>query len=113
MILLLSVLGIIAVAVAFDKAVEKEEMKTEKVFNEAWFSYNSIGPQNLASSYTYMESPAECEGEAVLCAIKIESPSQNPEDGLHQDDLDALLTQENPSNPTVFPEESDNVSFRD
>ncbi|WP_196937368.1 hypothetical protein [Sphingobacterium pedocola] len=91
------------------KHVEKEN---KVLIQEAWFAYDGVGLQNSASSYIHMETPASCEGNTTLCAIKVDNPSQNPEDGLDQSDLNALLAQENPSNPTEFPAESSNVEFR-
>lgn len=95
---------------------EKEkEVKSEvaKVFSEAWFSYDGTGDQDDPASYMYNPSGGGCSGNTQLCEIRIASPSQDPEEGLTEDDLKNLLVQET-GNPgaTEFSGPSSNVHFQ-
>lgn len=98
-----------------DEKEEKKEVKVEtaKVFSEAWFSYDGTGDQDDPASYMYNPSGGGCSGNTQLCEIRIASPSQDPEEGLTEDDLKNLLVQEtgNP-NATQFSGPSSNVHFQ-
>ncbi|WP_133166404.1 hypothetical protein [Sphingobacterium haloxyli] len=98
-----------------EKEKEKKEVKAEtvKVFSEAWFSYNGTGDQDDPASYMYNPSGGGCSGNTQLCEIRIAAPSQDPEEGLTEDDLKSLLVQEtgNP-NATQFSGPSSNVHFQ-
>ncbi|TYR36168.1 hypothetical protein FXV77_09620 [Sphingobacterium phlebotomi] len=98
-----------------DEKEAKKEVKVEtaKVFSEAWFSYDGTGDQDDPASYMYNPSGGGCSGNTQLCEIRIASPSQDPEEGLTEDDLKNLLVQEtgNPS-ATEFSGPSSNVHFQ-
>lgn len=102
--------GIVAIVIAIAAVAFTKPSGNAKRAG-SWFTYDAINtpPQNQASSYTFEGSHTTCPDDQRLCAIHI----VNDNDGvLQQSELDALLQQENPGNPTTFPGQSDDVDFR-